>query len=142
MQERHLLVTLKLYGHTQLMIKQTRRDHDEACVLKTRALPCFNAKSAYPKSALGQLHGLASWVRRAGRSGYNLYNWAAFSVRETIDEAQRVTGSPMALPEGEPTSRLTGRTRVRQRWGWAKQFAALDTLMQPTLSSQQKTPND
>ncbi len=99
-------------------------------------------KSGYPKSVLGQAHELASWVRGPGRSGYKLYNWAAFSVRETIDEARRVTGLQMALPDGEPTSRLTGRTRVRQRWGWAKQFAALDTLIQPTLRSQQKTPND
>lgn len=124
------------------MINQTRRDHEGSRVLKSMALPCFKTPSAYQKGAICEAHWLANLVQSTGRPRYNLYNWAALSAQEEIDKARRVTGSPMALPDGEPARRLTGRTRVRQRWVWAKKFAALDTLMEPTLSSQQKTPND
>jgi hypothetical protein len=124
------------------MNKQTRRDNDGVCVLKTRALPCFNATSAYPKGGLGQVHWLARLVQGAGSPRYNLYNWSTFWVQETIDEARCVTGWPMALPGGGPARRVTGITLVGQRWRWTKQFADLDTFMARTLSSQQKTPND
>lgn len=141
MQERPLLVILKLHGRTR-MINQTRRDHGKARVLKTPALPCFNSASASPKGALGQAHWLASLVQGLGSLRYNLYNWAALSAQEAVDAARCMTGWPMALPEGESAQRVAGITLVRQRWEWAKQFAALPILVEHTLISQQKTQND
>jgi hypothetical protein len=143
MHERHLLVTLKLYGRTQLMIMQTRRDKGGASILQSRAMPCFNATSAYPIGVLGQAHWPASrLVQGAGSPRYKLYNWTASSVQETIDDALGLTGWPMALSGGESAQRVTGITSMCQRWGWTKQFAALNTIVEPTLSSPQKTQND
>lgn len=138
----HLLVALKPYWRTRPMIERTHKDYGGACVLKTVARPCFNATSAYRKDALGEANWLATQLQGAGCPRYNIYNWAAFWVQETIDKARGVTLWPMALPEREPARRLTDIPLLRPQRGWTKQFVDLDDSIAHQLSSQQKTPND
>jgi UDP-glucose 4-epimerase len=85
---------------------------------------------------LANAHVLALKALEAGAASdcFNLGNGQGFSVKEVIDEAQRVTGRevPVAVGarrEGDPPWLVGDATRARVTLGWAPKFAGLGQIL-------------
>nr|BAC55147.1 UDP-glucose 4-epimerase EpsS [Methylobacillus sp. 12S] len=75
---------------------------------------------------------------------YNLGNGAGFSVQEVIAAAQKVTGKPIKVAEGErregdPARLVADASLARSELGWKPVYADLDTIIQHAWQWESKT---
>jgi UDP-glucose-4-epimerase GalE len=66
---------------------------------------------------------------------YNLGNGAGHSVRQVIDEARRITGSPIPVVEarrrwGDPAQLVGSAEKLRRDLGWKPEYADLDQILE------------
>jgi UDP-glucose 4-epimerase len=85
---------------------------------------------------LCQAHVLAlDYLAEKGRSAaYNLGNNQGFSVRQIIDTAERISGSPIpvrlgARRAGDPAVLVADSRKAIAELGWRPQYQALDTII-------------
>jgi UDP-glucose 4-epimerase len=75
---------------------------------------------------------------------YNLGNGAGFSVQEVIAAAQKVTGKPIKVAEGErregdPARLVADASLARSELGWKPVYADLETIIQHAWQWESKT---
>ncbi len=86
-------------------------------------------------------------LRDGGESRqYNLGNGRGFSVREVIDTVERVVGQPIPQEvvgrrEGDPAVLIASSDRIRRDWGWAPEFADLETIVDHAWKWRQSHPD-
>lgn len=91
-------------------------------------------------------HLLALDRLRAGgdSSAYNLGNGNGFSVKDVIDESERVAGTPIARRyggrrAGDPARLVADSRRARTELGWQPRFADLQTIVRHAWAWECKT---
>ncbi|MCB4811356.1 UDP-glucose 4-epimerase GalE [Methylovorus menthalis] len=75
---------------------------------------------------------------------YNLGNGAGFSVQQVIAAAQKVTGKPIKVAEGErregdPARLVADASLARSELGWTPVYADLETIIQHAWQWESKT---
>ncbi|PTM59153.1 UDP-glucose 4-epimerase GalE [Desmospora activa] len=85
---------------------------------------------------LAHAHALAlKRLREGGASGiYNLGSGTGFSVRQVIEEAERVTGRTITVTSGprragDPAVLIASHERARQELGWEPTHTRLETII-------------
>jgi len=98
-------------------------------------------------SDLADAHLLALHaVDSPGRLIYNLGNGQGFSVREVINGARHVTGSPITVTEsprrqGDPAVLIASSEKIRRELNWQPKFTGLEDILKSAWEWHKNFPN-
>jgi len=97
-------------------------------------------------SDLARAHIMALNVTNERSAVYNLGNGLGFSVRQVVEAARTVTGSPIPTQEverraGDPAVLVAASERIQQELGWQPQFPAIESIIASAWEWHQAHPN-